>query len=163
MLRGFSRALPAPSMTRNARNGEYGESTKFSLHLPCSPYSPFSSKSPLITGPCKHLIEFSLNLWQVFETIAIFPIFVKIATSQGASLNISLEFLHNLQRIFAVFVKIATFQGVPSDVFEFLSNLWRIFAQIFHFRCCAHFWIYDFTFDEGLHSWAKKKYSCFAL
>ena len=133
-------------MTRNARNGE---SAKFTLHL------PFSSKLPLMTGPCKHLIEFSLNLWQIFGTIAIFPIFLKIATFQGASLNISLEFLHNLRRIFAIyaiFVKIATFQAATSDVFEFLSNLWRIFAQIFHFHCCVHFWTYDFTFDEGLHS-----------
>ena len=139
-------------MTRNVRNGEYGESAKFSLRLPFSPYSPFLSKSPLITGPCKHVIEFSLNLWQILGTIAIFPIFVKIATFQGASLNISLEFLHNLLGIFAIFVKIATIQGAPSDVFEFLSNLWRISVQIFHFRCCAYFWIYDFTFDEGLHS-----------
>lgn len=49
-------------------------------------------------GPCKNLIEFSLNLWQIFGTIAIFA-------------------------VLAIFAKIATFQGAPSDVFEFLTNL----------------------------------------
>ena len=86
-------------MTRNARNGE---SAIFSLHLP---FSPFSSKSLLSRGPCKNLIEFSLNLWQIFGTIAIFA-------------------------VFAIFAKIATFQGAPSDVFEFLTNLWRIFTKV---------------------------------
>ena len=49
-------------------------------------------------GPCKNLIEFSLNLWQIFGTIAIFA-------------------------VLAIFAKIAFFQGAPSDVFEFLTNL----------------------------------------
>ena len=63
---------------------------------------------------------------------------MKIATFQGASLDISLEFLLNLQRIFAkfvifvifaIFVKIATFQGALLHIFEFATNLWRIFAK----------------------------------
>ena len=77
-------------MTRNARNGE---SAIFSLHLP---FSPFSSKSLLSRGPCKNLIEFSLNLWQIFGTITIFA---KIATFQGAPSDV-FEFLTNLWRIF---------------------------------------------------------------
>lgn len=48
-------------------------------------------------GPCKNLIEFSLNLWQIFGTIAIFA---KIATFQGAPSDV-FEFLTNLWRIFA--------------------------------------------------------------
>ena len=47
-------------------------------------------------GPCKILIEFSLNLWQIFGTIAIFA---KIATFQGAPSDV-FEFLTNLWRIF---------------------------------------------------------------
>ena len=48
-------------------------------------------------GRCKNLIEFSLNLWQIFGTIAIFA---KIATFQGAPSDV-FEFLTNLWRIFA--------------------------------------------------------------
>ena len=48
-------------------------------------------------GPCKNLIEFSLNLWQIFGTIAIFA---KIATFQGAPSDV-FEFLTNLS-IFVV-------------------------------------------------------------
>lgn len=55
-------------------------------------------------GPCKNLIEFSLNLWQIFGTIAIFA---KIATFQGAPSDV-FEFLTNLWRIFA---KVSSFVG----------------------------------------------------
>lgn len=65
----------------------------------------FRQNRYFLRGPCKNLIEFSLNLWQIFGTIAIFA-------------------------VLAIFAKIATFQGAPSDVFEFLTNLWRIFAKV---------------------------------
>lgn len=74
-------------MTRNARNGE---SAKFSLHLP---FSHFRQNRYFSRGPCKNLIEFSLNLWQIFA---------KIATFQGAPSDV-FEFLTNLWRIFAKF------------------------------------------------------------
>ena len=77
-------------MTRNARNGE---SAKFSLHLPFSHFR----QNRYFSSPCKNLIEFSLNLWQIFGTIAIFA---KIATFQGAPSDVC-EFLTNLWRIFA--------------------------------------------------------------
>ena len=58
----------------------------------------FRQNRYFLRGPCKNLIEFSLNLWQIFGTIAIFA---KIATFQGAPSDV-FEFLTNLWRIFVV-------------------------------------------------------------
>ena len=103
------------------------------------------------------------RLCQNFATFATFPRFVKIATFQVASLNISLEFLLNLRQIFAKFVISSKLPKGPLWTSLNWCKPMKNFRRICYFRCCVHFWTYDFTFDEGLHSWAKQKYSCFAF